>query len=451
METTLTQTQATLFNKVIDTIKQNLQAPLEMANIESRLISLSGAAGVGKSYLVAQITKQILIELNLPSYTNSDDYICITAPTHKAVQVISEMVKEQQLRISCKTLHSFLKLLQVYDNDTGEERYIQNRFNEDVAKVDILIVDESSMVPKYLFNFILNAVESGRINTVLFVGDSYQLPPVKENKSLVFQLEQNELTEIVRQAQDSDIIKLATRFRDRIATQNFCNFSDNFKNIESEDIQIFTDSNLFFQNFCKNDEWYNENNIIASYSNNDVCNINKDIRTKFWQAKGVTNPDYILKDDTLRFKSSFSTNGTVASYQNGEEVMIKSATLEHNKLLNIYYWKCTVLERDDFNVIDPSSINHFISILAKYKKEALRQPKKIRKRYWKKYYVLKDSFANIQYIFASTIHKLQGSTYDTVYIDFKSLKNYRIMSDNMKYRLAYVAITRARYKIKILL
>jgi len=90
MRATLTQTQATIFNKVIDTIKQNLSAPLEVDNIESRLISLSGAAGVGKSYMVAQITKQILIELNLPSYTNSDDYICITAPTHKAVQVISE-------------------------------------------------------------------------------------------------------------------------------------------------------------------------------------------------------------------------------------------------------------------------------------------------------------------------------------------------------------------------
>ncbi len=43
--------------------------------------------------------------------------------------------------------------------------------------------------------------------------------------------------------------------------------------------------------------------------------------------------------------------------------------------------------------------------------------------YWKKYFRLKDAYANVQYIFASTIHKLQGSTYDTVYIDLSFINN----------------------------
>lgn len=58
-------------------------------------------------------------------------------------------------------------------------------------------------------------------------------------------------------------------------------------------------------------------------------------------------------------------------------------------------------------------------------------------------------FAEIQYIHSSTIHKLQGSTYDTTYIDIFSLINHPYMSDDEKYRLTYVAVTRARYDIKI--
>ena len=52
-------------------------------------------------------------------------------------------------------------------------------------------------------------------------------------------------------------------------------------------------------------------------------------------------------------------------------------------------------------------------------------------------------------IHASTIHKLQGSTYDVSYIDIFSLAQNYYMSDEEKYRLLYVAITRASQDIKI--
>jgi len=102
-------------------------------------------------------------------------------------------------------------------------------------------------------------------------------------------------------------------------------------------------------------------------------------------------------------------------------------------------------------VIDPSGNYRFNSIVESCRQEALKQEPRKRKKYWQEYYNFKDLFAEVQYVSASMIHKLQGSTYDVTYIDLKSFANYWMLSDDLKYRLAYVAITRARHKVKILL
>ena len=58
-------------------------------------------------------------------------------------------------------------------------------------------------------------------------------------------------------------------------------------------------------------------------------------------------------------------------------------------------------------------------------------------------------FLNLLYIYSSTIHKLQGSTYETSYVNAYDLITNPNMSLDEKYRLLYVAITRASKDIKI--
>ena len=58
-------------------------------------------------------------------------------------------------------------------------------------------------------------------------------------------------------------------------------------------------------------------------------------------------------------------------------------------------------------------------------------------------------FADVQYVYSLAIHKLQGSTRDVAYVDLFSLSDNRYMSDEEKYRLTYVSITRASQDIKI--
>jgi len=74
---------------------------------------------------------------------------------------------------------------------------------------------------------------------------------------------------------------------------------------------------------------------------------------------------------------------------------------------------------------------------------------------WTEYYNLKEKYASIKFNYSSTVHKLQGSTYDTVFIDIRKMQSLYKYSNNREkeflYRLLYVAVTRASKNINILM
>jgi hypothetical protein len=164
-----------------------------------------------------------------------------------------------------------------------------------------------------------------------------------------------------------------------------------------------------------------------------------------------------MSNDTIRFKVPFDNGANfdinkVILYQNGEEVKIAKAELMHHEATGINFWKCTVdgrNEKDFFRVIDTDSIVAFNAILEQYIRMAKTIGYPQNKEFWRLYYKHKNSFADVQYAFSSTIHKLQGSTYDTTYIDISNLVNNQQISNDAKYRLLYVAITRSRKNVKI--
>lgn len=173
--------------------------------------------------------------------------------------------------------------------------------------------------------------------------------------------------------------------------------------------------------------------------------------------KGIINPASFLTLDKLRFKKSLYADSDLSHrdktlYVNSDEVTIYNAVLTNDMIHKLQVWNCKVLEKPNrsFNVLSDNSIKFFQYKLEEYKTIAKEQQNSVFKMaYWKKYFRLKDAYANVQYIFASTIHKLQGSTYDTVYIDLSFINNNNISKD-LLYRLIYVAITRARKNIKVL-
>jgi exodeoxyribonuclease V len=455
MEAKLTSHQQEVFKEITNQIKENLSSRVTSIHISARFLSLTGAAGTGKSYLTAAIVDEIDNSLTIGQYD-----IYLTAPTHKAVTVMKEMLfYSYDIGVKCSTIHSFLSLKQSYNYETGAEKFTVDRSQDKINRASLLIIDESSMLSNEIFEFIVEVVKKNYANTVLFIGDSYQLQPVNQSSSNnVFRLRnQFKLTQIVRQAKDSKIIQLSTEIRTKISTNDYVDLREIFDEIDknSEDIKFFTNKREFIKDFYKNENWQDEDKIIASFTNNEVDNFNNAIRRRFWREQGNDAPKFLLPNDKIRFKKpSFDINSDNQKilFQNGEEVTIEKAELIFDERLKFYYWDCLATGRplSSFRVVDPYSMEKFNEILNDYADFARISNYPENLNWWDKYFKLRDSFSDVQYTFASTIHKLQGSTYKTVYIDLESLLNNRNISKGSLFRLVYVAITRGKKCVKIL-
>jgi len=253
MKVTLTQHQQGVFEEIVNTIDGNLFTFYKSKDINDRLLSLTGQAGTGKSILTTQITKYIIDKLKANN-CYSNDSIVVSAPTHKATKVLRDMILAEDVEAECKTIHSFLGIEPIYNYATGEEKYTVVRGKQSPATASLLIVDESSMISHEVYKFILETITTGRVNTILFIGDPFQLLPVgsNNNENDVFKLEkQFKLTKIVRQAEDSPIIKLATKIRNMIESQEFTSLNDLLEESKSEEIELFDNREEFLKDFYK--------------------------------------------------------------------------------------------------------------------------------------------------------------------------------------------------------
>jgi len=67
-----------------------------------------------------------------------------------------------------------------------------------------------------------------------------------------------------------------------------------------------------------------------------------------------------------------------------------------------------------------------------------------RRRAWGRYHGYRLNNYPVRHTFASTIHKSQGSTYDTVFAKMGGISKVKGLSNEMACRLWYVALSRAK-------
>ena len=143
--------------------------------------------------------KTTIVKCILEIYKNDKYKVELCAPTGRAAKRMSETTGEE-----AKTIHRLLEIGKIEEDKLGS-------IDEDMTPidVDVLIIDEMSMVDIFLMNYIVRAVYYG--TKIIFVGDSNQLPSVGPGSILKDIIASNqfatvELTQIFRQAARSKIV-----------------------------------------------------------------------------------------------------------------------------------------------------------------------------------------------------------------------------------------------------
>jgi len=443
----LTLHQKEIFDKVIE----DLSSVLDNYSINDEhsshinFISLSGSAGVGKTFVTSKLVEEFI---------KRKYKVLLTTPTHKSLSVAKYMINSNNIHINAKTLQSYLDLKLDTDYLRGTKVFKRDKKADqhDYEKnLDILIVDESSMVSNELLTFIEENLKQNKLKTVLFIGDQYQLPPVDEGQNGVIALpKQYQLTEIVRQAKDSYVKMIANELKECIKNKKYVPILDILDVVRYPKLKIFHEQTQFLEDFTQANKWYKDNNKVLAYGNAEVDNQNRILRYKYWIDQGITPEGWIIPGELFIANTNYKNTIT-----NSEFVKVLKAEKLYDKYLAIYFWQCVDTLGRTFLVVDPDysiEYNKKIKELAQ-KANALDRYKELdkRKKAWRNYFMTKEKYGDFKYVFANTIHKSQGSTYNKSYINIGSVLSLINRNDkDIAYRLLYVAITRASKDVVLL-
>lgn len=189
-----TDYEVSLFEKEAGITLHPNQVEAVRAAIENGVQIVTGGPGTGKTTIVKCI---------MHIFGNLGQKVALCAPTGRAAKRLSAATGEE-----AKTIHRLLDL----DWKDGGGRFA---YNEDRRlPLDVLIVDEVSMVDEFVFNAMLKAMERG--SRLVLVGDKDQLASVGAGNVLSDLIKcgrfpVSELTQIYRQSEDSKIVVNAHR------------------------------------------------------------------------------------------------------------------------------------------------------------------------------------------------------------------------------------------------
>ena len=392
-----------------------------------RFTGLRGYAGTGKTYLVSRLVEQLVEE---------DCTVTVCAPTHKAVQVLSDELGE--VPVEMQTLHSFLGL-RLQPTEDGEYELVPDEgrdFNEGVV-----IVDEASMIGREEWRHI---EDSPFFVQWLFVGDPAQLPPVNEDPSPALDVEGPTLETIHRQAADNPILELATQIR----TGTDGRLHGTFEN--GQGVAITADREDFLESVLRtfDTEAFAEDATharVLAYRNKTVRHYNREIRA----ARYGADADRFVEGEWLVATETWFYEG-VPRLTNSEEVRVKKATVdtfEAEDQSEWTTWKLKVrtpgrgLTRTAY-VLHEDEQERYEEALERRREKAEDDGSK-----WDRFFDLRERFAQVDYAYASTVHKAQGSTFDTVFVDHRDLQACR---GEERQALLYVAVTRPARRLALL-
>ncbi|WP_414041594.1 ATP-dependent RecD-like DNA helicase [Acidithiobacillus sp. M4-SHS-6] len=413
---------------------------------------LQGYAGCGKTYVAAKIIHQLQEE---------GRRIAVTAPTHKALRVLTQtLAKQCEEMPETMTVHALLGMRLVRFHD-GTQSLQQSSDHNKIRDFNVVIVDECSMINALFFHKLMETRAF-----LLFLGDPAQLPPVGNHQpSPVFQdrrLLRFTLNEVVRQNRNSPILQLAHDIRIQNGTPFPIHKLHDYSDAES--LQVFTKDQFQY-------DWdqKNQNIRILAWRNQSVDQYNGLLHSTLFPSERM--PYTAGERIVLQERTITESRGQRIELSNGSEGIIQSVQeCTHPDWPSIAAWKMQVImDSAIFDNDEDTDIRHFAQrvpvtlwvpkemprvraqaeqYFRQYTQESRKKNEQMALEYSRLGWKLRDDFANIKQAYSSTVHKSQGSTYDTAIVDIADLAHPKARADFN--RLLYTAITRPKHKLLLI-
>ena len=357
---------------------------IKLAFLKNFLI-ISGGPGTGKTTIIKSIVSMY------EDFYSKDD-IVLLAPTGRASKRIMEATN-----YPASTIHRFLK----WNKDTN--RFQVNEYNKSDCK--IVIVDEVSMLDTILFSSLLKGLKFDTI--LIMVGDANQLPSVSPGNILKDLIESEvfsvvELNTLYRQKKGSNIIELAHDVNLGEVNYNLFNKSDDLFFYKASSIDIKENLTIII-NKLKTSDYLSYQIMAPMYKTlNGINNLNKCMQ-ELLNPKESNKNEMIIND---------------CLYREGDKVL----QLMNMPDDNIYNGDIGIIIEIN-NILKEITIDFDSNIVT----------------------FNSSNFQNFTLGYVISIHKSQGSEFNTVVIPI--LNEYGRM---LYKKLIYTGITRAKNKLILL-
>lgn len=380
--------------------------------------------------------------------------VVVATPTHKANAQITKALRAQGAEgFEPMTIHRLLGLEYAQCFNTGTESFVRQkdgelvrRRNQEDSPVEVVIVDETSMLSEEHYRWLL---EDAGDASVIFVGDDRQLVPISDGKlcSAFRDCDFNfRLDKVMRH--DGAILNLATQIR-KLAYGR-----PRYEPADSQESQVIV--------YTTQQHWLD---AMLDVLTGDTSMMNADhARVLCFNNKSVKRFNQLVHaarfgEDAPEYQPGMAliTHSNVQNpitggplYPSAFDLTLEDA--ERTRVLlpglgedeNWDCWRLLVKSATDLHPVEIFAIpreaekewnEHQRQISERAKKAEDRSAE--RAALWRLWFTRKHKFASLQPAASLTVHKSQGSTFEHVFL-CNDIDN----SGKLVNRLAYVGATR---------
>lgn len=428
---------------------------------------IEGKAGTGKTTIAKEILKEF-----------EDEQIYVAAVSHKAKGVIKSSFGDDTRGKKFFSIAGLLGMKGINDNDTQTTKF---QVGLKVPLLDnppaLLVIDEASMITEDVLKKIIDINSSlSRPFQMLFLGDIGQIQPIRDEQSEFYRTHKDLLNKKSNIFNSKHKSKLITRVRQGEANP-ILPYADYFwENSQKENPELNPT-----QHIVRNNQITDKGSLLFSNSESEVLNsVIKAVKNAV--EKGLTNHVKIVtyhvnektelnqkihealfgkdsdysKGDMLILNSPYDLPDVNATMENSSEIQIKSiqdTDVDEFGVHTLYLetngtaYTRTGNEQKDcvIQVVSRNDIGLYNQKLQELASYAKRQTNRaLKKQAWSDFWEYKGRYADVDFGYAITAHKSQGSTYDIVVVDEKDIMGTTATSNQEKSELIYTALTRPR-------